>query len=109
MALTPIKSQIPKKGEPSGSPLTFITGIFEIDNKAAVNNPSDLALPDRLFSAQGRYIKDRPFVFLPCLHRFCSFMPSTNSMGFAVISIHAGLNPLTIALRTDLIFDHAAQ
>ena len=38
-----------------------------------------------------------------------SFILSTNSQGFAVISTHARRNPLRIALRTDFTLHQAAQ
>ena len=37
------------------------------------------------------------------------FIPSTVSHDFAVISTHAGRNPLLIALRTDFTLHQAAQ
>ncbi len=37
------------------------------------------------------------------------FMSSTMPEGFIVISIHDGLKPLLIALRTERRFDHAEQ
>ena len=37
------------------------------------------------------------------------FISSTNSLFLAVSSTQAGLKPLLIALRTDFIFDQAAQ
>lgn len=37
------------------------------------------------------------------------FILSTNSLFLAVSSTQAGLKPLLIALRTDFIFDQAAQ
>ena len=37
------------------------------------------------------------------------FISSTNSRRFTVSSTHAGLNPLRMAVRTERIFDQAAQ
>ena len=41
--------------------------------------------------------------------RHCPFSSRTNASGFAVSSAQAGTKPHFTALRTDLMFDHAAQ
>ena len=51
------------------------------------------------------YISPVPFYsFSPA-----PFISSTNSRLFTVSSTHAGLKPLRMAVRTDRIFDQAAQ
>ena len=49
------------------------------------------------------YVKELLFFLLS------PFISSTKEILFAVSSTHAGRNPLFTALRTDFIFDHAAQ
>lgn len=44
-----------------------------------------------------------------CGIAFYAFISSTNSLGFTVISTHAGLKPHFIAFRAEAIFDHAQQ
>lgn len=41
--------------------------------------------------------------------RYADWKDKTTRLLFAVISTHAGRNPLLIAFFTDLKFDHAAQ
>ena len=54
-------------------------------------------------------IADKPFQIVEGWPVYRELALSTSSMGFAVISTQAGLNPLFMAFLTEPRFDHAVQ
>lgn len=89
-------------GEPS-----LVLRKFWLPPLAAVAEARRFLVPLRLAAADQRLFRRiDPKAFFAQLTPFISL---TKDELLTVISTQAGRNPLFIALRTDLIFDHAAQ